>query len=95
MKGRLAVSLIQNHCLFETRCPGADALLLCGDCIGCFAMQSAGADRWVLTLGLPPGVHHVRYYARFGDTLVLQGEDDAEVLTPRQTGLFLSRSQRT
>lgn len=69
------VTCNQNHCTFETRCDDADAMLLCGDCMGCFLLNRQENNRWIVSLDLPPGMHHFRYYGRFGTTMIWQGED--------------------
>lgn len=70
------VTCTQGHCTFETQAKDADAVLLCGDCIGCFPMTRQGRDLWIVRLDLPLGHHHFRYYGRYGQTMLWLGEDD-------------------
>lgn len=56
--------------IITIRCPDADTVYLCCDCVGVFAMRRIDGADWQATLQLPRGEHHVRCYAQSGLTTI-------------------------
>ena len=65
--------------IITIRCPDADAVFLCCDCLGLFAMNRAEGADWQATLQLPPGRHHVRYYAQSGTTTIWLAYEELKI----------------
>ncbi len=76
----------QSYCqTFTLHHPAADEVYLACDCLGWFPMRTTGEGHWRLSLALPGGHHHVRYYVRQGVTTQLYTQKDVIVgrlLTP-------------
>ena len=72
----------QRHCMFATRCADADEVYLCCDCLGWFSMRRTALGEWQLTLELPPGQHHVRYYARRGGSIIWHDQESVQIAPP-------------
>ena len=68
-----------HHQTFTTLHPAADELYLACDCLGWFPMAATGEGYWRVSLALPAGRHHVRYYARWGSTTLLYAQEDVTV----------------
>jgi len=59
----------------------AEQVLVCGDgWIGRRELRRRGRGRWALAMRLTPGWHRLRYYARFGPTLVCCGTEAVRVM---------------
>ena len=67
---------------FTTHHPAADELYLACDCLRWFPMAATGAGQWRVSLTLPAGRHHVRYYARRGRTTHLHAQEDVTIGAP-------------
>lgn len=74
----------ENHHVFTTRCPDADEVMICCDCMGWFPMQRSEGGQWRAQLALPAGRHHIRYYARRGRVTIWHDQEDLEVSHPHR-----------
>ncbi len=68
--------------VFRLRLPDAEEVYLACDCLGWFAMHKVDELNWELTLRLPTGRHHVRYYVRMGNTTLRYDEQHLEIPAP-------------
>ena len=64
---------------FTTHHPAADEVYLACDCLGWFPMAATGEGHWRVSLTLPAGLYHVRYYVRRGESTQLHVQVDVTV----------------
>ncbi len=73
----------QSYCqTFTLHHPAADEVYLACDCLGWFPMAATGEGHWRVSLALPGGQHHVRYYVRRGESTQLHAQEDVTVGRP-------------
>ena len=60
----------------------ADAAYVACDCLGWFPMEATGTGCWRVSLTLPAGLYHVRYYVRRGEATQLHDQQDVPVGPP-------------
>ena len=72
------VRQLPNPQVFTLHQPDADEVYLACDCLGWFPMQRIDRCNWQLTLQLPRGRFHLRFYVRIGDTLLWHSQEDVD-----------------
>lgn len=64
---------------FTIHQPEARAVFVACDCLGWFLMRKVDETHWQLTLQLPHGHYHLRYYVQTGGTTRLYDQEDVEI----------------